>query len=137
MTTVKCSEWTCRDCKDGICERDDVELESMECLDYVAWVDVAPEYQNTYYRQLKSREDEHLCRQESRGKRYEFFGMVFYTSQDDRSGIEDLEFTEEVSGYRIRGRDIMKEEMAQKIREKVAQAVPVATLPEAAMKDLW
>ena len=136
MTRVKCSELTCRDCKDWICERNEVVLVSMECMDYVAYVDVDPEYQNKYYRQLKSHEDGHLCRQESRGKRYEFFGMVFYTSQDDRRGIEDLVFTEEVSGYRIRGRNIMKEEMAQKIREKIAQAVPVATLPDAAMEDL-
>ena len=90
---------------------------------------------------LTSRKDGHKCRQEARGKRYEFGGIVFFTDQDDRWGLAGLSFTEQVTGYRVPA-DVLtgrkaKPEFLDRVREIIGKVPPVMSLPEADLEDVW
>lgn len=141
MTKVYCDLDTCEywkkdDANGGICDMDEINLIDGERGSYVAHTWLAPEYQETFWKRLTSKADQHECRTTARGKRYEMIGLVWFTDQDDRWGIEDISFTEKRSGLRCLGKDI-NDEHAEVIRKKVRAVSPVEALPEAEPNDLW
>jgi hypothetical protein len=141
MPKVHCDITSCEYCKkdgvtDFICGCDEIELIDEQCITFGAHVDMSPEYRDSFWKRLRSREDQHECKQESvRGKRYEMIGLVWFTDNDDRWGTDELWFTEQRSGLRCQGKDIT-EERADTIRERINSVCPVTDLPEAALEDL-
>ncbi len=131
-----CEFWKTGDSRGGICDRDEIKLADEQCLSFVEHTYASPEYGESFWKRLRSREDKHECKQKAeRGKRYEMIGLVWFTDQDDRWGIEDISFTEEKSGLRCFGRDI-NDRLAEAIRKKVRSVSPVEELPMAEFNDL-
>ena len=137
MTLVKCDYDCCEYCKDTICQAKEINYEFGECQDFVDHTDVSPEYRDVFFKRYKSKKDDHECKKESRGKKYKFLGMTFYTDQDDRNGIDELSFTESVSGYRVQGKCLKEEANRGKIEELVRNVIPVTDLPEALEEDCY
>ena len=144
MTKVHCRQKTCEywrkngagDSCDGLCSCDEIELDDdIMCFTYGAHTDMSPEYRETFWKRISSREDKHECRQDAMGKRYEMIGLVWFTDQDDRWGTDEIWFTEQRSGLRCRGRDI-NDGNAELIWEKIKAIPPVDSLPEAKINDL-
>lgn len=142
MTKVHCQETMCEYWRkdssredDGLCSLNEIELDADNmCYSYRAHTDLSPEYRETFWKRMKSWADEHECKNEGRGKRYEMIGLTWFTDQDDRWGTDEIWFTEQRSGLRCQGKDI--NENAELIREKVESVSPVENLPEAAINDL-
>ena len=141
MTKVYCDLTTCKYIEkagenDFVCSLNEIELSSEECCEYASYVILSPEYRETFWKRIKSRADGHICRQEcNHGKRYERDGNVYFTQQDDRWGIDDIWFTEEKTGLRLKGKDL-----GQRIGEingKILTVKPVMSFPEAQKEDVW
>ena len=128
MTKVKCSYSGCEYCTKGICQKEEIELDDI-CLDWLSHVEVSKEYNNIFYKHIRDNKTGKEYKKEARGKRYEMLGFVWYTDEDDREGIEEISFTEEVSGMKAQGKSITEENM-KKIMEKLTEAKPVKDLPE-------
>ena len=140
-TEVYCDTTTCEYYKNQRCTKDIIELVDDSCLTFGAHTEMSKEYQETFWKALTSRKDGHKCRQEARGKRYEFGGIVFFTDQDDRWGLAGLSFTEQVTGYRVPA-DVLtgrkaKPEFLDRVREIIGKVPPVMSLPEADLEDVW
>ena len=141
MPKVHCDITTCEYCKkngvtDFICKCDEIELIDEQCITFGAHVDMSPEYRETFWKRLSSREDKHQCREEcTRGKRYEMIGLVWFTDNDDRWGTDEIWFTERRSGLRCQGKYI-KKELADTIKAKISSICPVLDLPEATLEDI-
>ena len=141
MTKVLCDETSCEHCKfEGgtyfVCGCDQIELESGEvCKTYINHTDISPEYRETFWKRMSSREDKHECKKEARGKRFEICGLIWFTDSDDRFGTDDIWFTEQRSGLRCQGIDIT-EEHASLMKKKIESICPVVDLPEATLDDL-
>lgn len=141
MTKVYCDMSTCEYCKkagadDFVCGRDEIEIFDECCYSYNPHVDMSPEYSETFWKRLNSRDDKHECKLEvTRGKRYELISLVWFTDQDDRWGTDEIWFTEQRSGLRCQGKDINLKN-AGLIKDKVNSIPSVDTLPEALPKDI-
>lgn len=141
MTKVHCDLTMCEYCKkdgvtDFICGCDEIELVDEQCITFGAHVDMCPEYRETFLKRLSSKADKHECWREcNNGKRYEIDGLVFFTDQDDRWGIDDIWFTEKTTGLKISGKYLYQH--IEDIKERITQVTPVETLPEAKEEDLY
>lgn len=131
--TSDCEFWTPGDVRSGFCGRDEIELDDT-CGDYVNHTDISPEHRKTFWKRVRSRKDKHECKLSCEGKRFEICGLVWFTDQDDRWGIDELSFTEERSGLRCKGRDI-NEANIEKIKKILSTVSPVEDLPEATQED--
>lgn len=142
-TTVYCEMETCeyiRMQENGImiCQRPSIELDQDgTCETYDQHSLISPEYQKVFLKRIVSRADRRECKLPARGKRYEFHGLVWFTDQDDRYGIDELKFTEQRSGLLARGRDIRNPEVIDRIRARIQEIEPVEALPEATQDDKW
>lgn len=133
MTLIKCTTSQCEYCVKGICSRDEVTFDAGDCEEYLFHPDVCPDYRNTFWKRIKSRKDNIEKRLESnQGKRYEVNGLVFFTEDDDRNGIDEIWFTEERTGRRLLGK-YLKPEFTERIRSMDTDS-PLMELPVA---DYW
>lgn len=141
MPKVHCDLTTCEYCKkdgvtDFICGCDEIELVDEQCVTFGAHTDMSREYRETFWKRIKSTKDGHICKKEStQGKRYVMFGLVLFTENDDRWGIDEIWFTEQRSGLRCLGKDLTEENAAM-IKSKVDSITPVIDLPEATWNDI-
>ena len=141
MTKVYCDLTMCEYIKragehDFVCGRDEIELDGCECCEFASHVILSPEYRETFWKRIKSKVDGHICRQECvHGKRYERDGNVYFTHMDDRWGIDNIWFTEEKTGLRLKGSDLGQR--IDEINGKVLSVKPVLSFPEAKEEDLW
>ena len=135
MPKVYCGWFSCEYCKkegeeDFICGCDEIRY-SDDCMTYISHVEVSSEYCKTFWKKIQSRKDKHECKLKcDKGKRYEMLGLVWFTDQDDRWGIDDVWFTEQKTGLWCKGRDITKE-ILDKVKDKLEVMIPVVNLPEA------
>ena len=128
MTKVVCGYSGCEYCARGICQKEEIEIDDT-CLDWVSHVEISKEYNDIFYKHIRDNKTGEEYKKEARGKRYEMLGLVWYTDEDDREGIEEISFTEEVSGMRTKGRNITEENLP-KIKKMLAEVKPVKDLPE-------
>lgn len=128
MTKVVCGYSGCEYCARGICQKEEIEIDDT-CLDWVSHVEISKEYNDIFYKHIRDNKTGEEYKKEARGKRYEMLGLVWYTDEDDREGIEEISFTEEVSGMRTNGRNITEENLP-KIMKMLAEVKPVKDLPE-------
>lgn len=128
MTKVVCGYSGCEYCARGICQKEEIEIAGT-CLDWVSHVEISKEYNNIFYKHIGDNKTGEEYKKEARGKRYEMIGLVWYTDEDDREGIEEISFTEEVSGMRTKGRNITEENLP-KIMKVLAETKPVKDLQE-------
>lgn len=78
----------------------------------------------------KAKKEVHLKRLKY-GKKYELLGYTFYTSNDDRRGIDNCFFTEETSGVGIYGAALLNgTNMEERMRKALSQVPPVASLQD-------
>ena len=140
MTKVHCDYSSCEFYKKdgifGLCQCEEIELEDCDCNSYRDHTEISPEYRETFWKRIKGRKSGKILKQEGRGKCCEMIGMVWYTEQDDRWGIDEIFFTGARSGLKIKGCDI-KEELKPKIRERVLTDPPVQDLEEADLDDCY
>ena len=127
MTTVYCDYTNCEHCSKGICQKEIIYAGDV-CDSWVDHVEVSEEYKNVYWLHCQD-ENKKEYRKKALGKRYEILGLVWYTKEDDRDGIEDIIFTEEKSGVACQGKFITKERL-KTIKETIEKVKPVMELPE-------
>lgn len=126
--SVVCESKECTYCKNGRCCLDQIRIMDGQCVGYEDYTD-SEDYQSLFYKNVVSGTDHKQYRLASYGKKYEFYGFVFYTQDDDRDGLKKCMFTEEISGYSIPGYLLLdpkaKDEVVLKISDTIRYNVPV------------
>ena len=133
---VKCENEWCAFCsKDLVCTLEEIELDQDgDCTTYQSYTDVAKEYQNRFYKHLKSKKDGHGCKKVCYGKRIERFGLVFFTTDDDRYKPDEVGCTEEITGYYCGSLSELTEKRCDEIKERMNGITPIKDEPDA---DPW
>ena len=133
---VKCREERCNYVSsDGFCTLEEIELdEDATCESFQNYTEIAPGYNNLFYKQMRSKKDGHTCKRECYGKKIERFGLVFYTSDDDRYEPDDVCCTEEITGYYCGKLSELTEKRCEEIKERINGIPPVKNQPDA---DPW
>lgn len=133
---VKCREERCFYCSsEGLCTLEEIELdEDCTCETYRNYTDIAPGYNNQFYKHMRSKKDGHGCRKECYGKKIERFGLVFYTTDDDRYQPDNVGCTEEITGYYCGMLSELTEKRCEEIKERMNGITPVKDEPDA---DPW
>ena len=133
---VLCDDETCIYNKERECQKEMLWIEDCECSDYEDYTK-SYEYQSVYYTHIKDPETGTHYKVKHNGKRFEFYGYVFYTEDDDRYGLSNMWFTEEITGYGVSGRFFLpdldeehKKKYTDGINKMIEIAVPVKDLPE-------
>ena len=129
---VKCRERRCFYCTNkGGCTADEIVIDEDGCCEsYDSYTRLAEDYQNKFYKHMKSINDGHLCKKECFGKRIERFGFVFYTEDDDRYEPDNVGLTEEISGYYVGHLSELTEERCEEIKKRIAKMTPVKDEPD-------
>lgn len=137
MDRVLCDNDACLYNKNRDCQKEMIWIEDGECIDFYDYTQKHPDYQNEFYCQIRDPDDGKLYKVKHKGKRFEFYGHVFYTFSDDRFGLENMWFTEEITGYGMNGRHFLpnldeehKKKYTDGINKMIEKAVPVKDLPE-------
>lgn len=129
---VKCEEKRCfHRSSEGLCTLEEIGIDSdgmCECFD--DYTMTAQNYQNRFYKHMKSKNDGHFCKKECFGEKIERFWLVFYTTDDDRYEPGNVGCTEEISGYYCGHLDELTEERCEEIKKRVANIIPVKDEPE-------
>ena len=133
---IKCeSEWCAYCSKDLACTLEEVEIDQDSmCVSYRGYTEVAEEYQNRFYKHMKSKKDGHGCKKECYGKKIECFGLVFFTTDDDRYNPDEVGLTEEITGYYCGLLSQLTEERCDEIKKRMVSIKPVKDEPDA---DPW
>ena len=133
---VKCENEWCAYCSNNlVCTLEEIELDQDgDCTTYQSYTDVAKEYQNRFYKHIKSKKDGHGCKKECYGKRIERFGLVFFTKDDDRYKPDEVGCTEEVTGYYCGSLSELTEKRCDEIKKRINGITPVKDVPDA---DPW
>ena len=134
MPKVYCDSANCKFCNtNDECECEVVYLCGDSCGSYVDYAEQSPEYQEKYYAHIlehEGKKEVHLKRLKY-GKKYELLGYTFYTSNDDRRGIDNCFFTEETSGVGIYGAALLNgTNMEERMRKALSQVSPVSSLQD-------
>lgn len=122
---------------DDSCTADEIEIDENGCETYIGHTEVAKEYQEPFFKQMKSIKDGHECKQLCHGKRLTRFGLTFFTQDDDRYGDEDVHVTEEVTGYYCGELSKLTEERCNEIKEKMKDIIPVKERPDGNWWEDW
>ncbi len=138
MTNVSCDLRSCKYNLAGACQSDIIHIaEDCVCYEFTSYDEDNPAYKHQYWKACfwkpreKNRKNQEVTkyRMPAYGLRYEFGGLVFYTGDDIRQGIEFADFTEERSGMRLKGHDLLDEESFILIKKASQEAKPVIELP--------
>lgn len=133
---VNCqNEWCAYCSKDLVCTLEEIDLDQDgNCVSYQCYTDVSKEYQNRFYKHMKSKKDGHGCKKECYGKKIELFGLVFFTTDDDRYSPDEVGLTEEITGYYCGLLSELTEKRCDEIKERMNGITPVKDEPDA---DPW
>ncbi len=130
MTHVCCSNRECFFCDERhICRSNYITVNEYGVCDVEAeYTEVAPEYQNEFWIKCQCEEGGEITRRLVKGFRYEYRGLVLYTTDNIRDGIDNVSFTEEKTGMR-RGNLKTINEMYDKLIETREKEPPVMDYP--------
>ena len=103
MQTIFCDDSTCEYYSHGECCKDVLNIIDNNCNDYLSFTENAADYQEVYYTANTHNNPAtgklETFRFKRKGKRVDYRGYTFFTSDDIRSGItEDAYFTEARTG---------------------------------------
>lgn len=128
---LRCDSNLCIHCMDGQCQRVETTLEDGECLNYQDVTD-GPDYNELYFEACcynpKDGGEPVFYRRQRRGKAVTVEGMTFYTRENISFGWKGARFTDEITGYLLKGEDLTGEGLEQ-IRKTREEKPPVLSLP--------
>lgn len=129
---LRCDSNLCIHCMDGQCQRVETTLEDGECLNYQDVTD-GPDYNELYFEACcynpKDGGEPVFYRRQRRGKAVTVEGMTFYTRENIRFGWKGARFTDEITGYLLKGENLTGEEGLEQIRKMREEKPPVLSLP--------
>ena len=139
MTTVCCENKDCIHLKDGFCQNNTIligEDADEGCFNFSSYLDTE-EYSHTFYKAILDKNNVRGKAPHCRGKRIEYEGYVFYTTDKTDTG-EAFRVTEERTGVNAGRFDWLKERF-DLFEQRVKEYPDVKDLPLAEYKGsgLW
>lgn len=146
MTIIVCDYFDCiHRSANGICDARQIYLvEDGLCSEYASYRSL-PEYQHDFFRAERYTSEltgaTKVYKRADKGKRLEFDGYVFYTTNDTRKGAPE-NMTEEKTGYLVPG-DLFtnpkrKENLSAFIRKMQSGEIPnINTLPDFPYEEIF
>lgn len=139
MTTVYCSNRDCIHLRCGICQRSNISIgEDCDegCFDHFSYLDT-DEYSHAFYTAILDKNNVKGKAAHYRGKRIEYEGYVFYTTDRTDNG-EAYRLTEERTGVNAGRFDMLKKRF-DLFEQRVKEYPDVKDLPLAEYKGsgLW
>lgn len=129
---VECDASECEHKRGKYCSLHYVTMVDGRCSNYKDYCKSDPLYQHEYFKRCRANQDGKTIeyRVQARGMRYEWKEFVLYTGDDIRDGIDSADFTEEITGMLVLGRDMQSREgLEELIRKHIKTQKPVLEYP--------
>lgn len=132
MTILTCSETSCIYNDERFyctAEHVNLEMDSYNICGAFEHYSDSEEYSHKYYKRILDRETKEQQKDEAKGKKIEFEGLVLYT-EDDMIHDKDCWCTEEITGIVAPMSELKNSERLAMFKEEIKKLVPVIELPD-------
>jgi hypothetical protein len=114
------------------CQKDEMFLsigDYFEECDSYTDITEGKDYEEKYYKRLRNSRTGIEEKQESKGKKIEMYGLIFYTEEDTRFE-KDYYMTEEKTGYLLPSEALKNKDNLEVVYKTIEELIPVKDLPD-------